>query len=91
MAEKSLIESVRAFFSAADTIVAVKEERFPYVIKGEVPKMLLSEIDEVLKKRAGSAYIFQYGHNREYHLSFSKRVPKTMRQRIRNVWGIHSR
>lgn len=91
MAGKTLIETVRAFFSAADTIVAVKEECFPYIVKGEVSKVLLSEIDDVLKKRVGSAYIFQYGTNREYHLGFSNRVPQAMRQRIRNIWGIHSR
>lgn len=91
MPTPSFIEKVKAIFSAADTIVAVRSGNHPYIVKGTAPKRLLQEIEDILKERKGTAYIYQYGRSRDYHLTFSSRVPSKEQQRLRNVWGIHSR
>lgn len=91
MASASFGEKIKALLSAADTIISVRPGLRPYPIKGRVAGQLLQEIEEVVKERTGAAYIYQYGNSREYHLTFSKSIPKSLQQRLRNVWGIHSR
>jgi Protein of unknown function (DUF3634) len=64
----------------------------PFLVKGKIPQAAVAELADVLQRhgvRRGAIY----GLNRRgtVTLGFSRSIPATCRQALRNVWSMHAR
>src|SRR3954470_11290259 len=66
--------------------------RVPYLTKGKVSQAFVVELTEVLQRHAvRSGSIYGVRRRGAVMLGFSRGIPQTARQALRNVWAMHGR
>jgi hypothetical protein len=66
--------------------------RTPTVAKGKVSQAFLIELKDVLQRHGvGRGSIYGVRRGRAVLLAFSRGIPQTARQALRNVWALHGR